>query len=294
MPLKRSYPGAAGVALGFIAIVTVGWWMLALYPAGTTPPGWLVRTRLACFGASPSGLPNAGGWVLLIGEPIGMVGALLVVWGRDVREDMRRWLSTMPGRAIIGLACGALLWGGAAAARVVWQARQTAGSASFDISQAPASVVTIPAVPPLALIDQGLRPFDLSELERTPVLVTFAFGHCETVCPAVVHQVMALREVAGRADVPLVVVTVDPWRDVPTRLSAIVREWGLASGDRVLSGEPAVVNAALDAWGVGRARDERTGDISHAVVVVLVDRAHRNATRVTGDVMQLSARLRTA
>jgi hypothetical protein len=39
-------------------------------------------TRAVCFGAARDELPNAGGWVLLVGQPLGMLGILLTAWGR--------------------------------------------------------------------------------------------------------------------------------------------------------------------------------------------------------------------
>jgi 3-deoxy-D-manno-octulosonate 8-phosphate phosphatase KdsC-like HAD superfamily phosphatase len=65
-------------------------------------------------------------------------------------------------------------------------------------------------------------------------------------------------------------------------LSNIAERWGLAPGDHLLSGDTAQVNAALDAWGVGRARDDATGDVEHAVVVILVERGGRRAIRLDG------------
>ena len=69
--MARAYRGVALAALGVIVLVTVAWWALALYPAGAATPEWVARTRLVCFGAMPGGLPSAGGWVLLVGEPWG-------------------------------------------------------------------------------------------------------------------------------------------------------------------------------------------------------------------------------
>ena len=34
----------------------------------------------------PTGLPDAGGWLLLIGQPIGMIGVLVAVWGAELRR----------------------------------------------------------------------------------------------------------------------------------------------------------------------------------------------------------------
>jgi hypothetical protein len=63
----------------FILAVTVFWWAFALWPVGDAPD-WLVRTRLVCFGVDGGGLPDRAGWVGLVGQPLGMLGALLVGW----------------------------------------------------------------------------------------------------------------------------------------------------------------------------------------------------------------------
>ena len=108
----RARPGLAVVALGVILAVTATWWALALYPAGAAAPQWLLRTRLACFGAGPDALPNAGGWVLLVGEPLGMLGILVVGWRAALVRDLRLLLPTQiwrwrgkvvscPGRASV-------------------------------------------------------------------------------------------------------------------------------------------------------------------------------------------------
>src|SRR6185503_234591 len=93
----REHRGLALSALGAVALVTAAWWVLALYPAATAPE-WMVRTRYVCFGAPPGGLPNAGGWILLAGQPIGMLVMLFAGWGNAVVRDVRWFGSRMPGR----------------------------------------------------------------------------------------------------------------------------------------------------------------------------------------------------
>ncbi|MFN8574154.1 MAG: SCO family protein [Gemmatimonadaceae bacterium] len=287
-----SRAGAATAALAAIVVITVGWWALALYPAGSTPPEWLLRTRLACFGSSPNGLPNAGGWVLLIGEPVGMAVVLLAVWGRELRSELRGLLSHRVGRLVLMNAALGVIWAAGAASRVIWQATQRRIVTDSFATATAHSMEVWPAVPSIDLIDQHGRPFELRAHAGQPLLITFAFGHCESVCPTVVHELLEVRDVANRRDVPLVIVTVDPWRDVPARLASIAAEWGLKANDYLVSGDTLQVNRTLDAWGVGRSRDAGTGEVSHAVLAVLVDSAQRSATRVTGDIMQLASQLR--
>lgn len=275
--------GTAAVALALILAISGGWWALALYPVGEAAPAWMLRTRAACFGSVGSGLPSAGGWVLLIGEPIGMIGTLVAVWGGALADDLR-WLARRAwGRVTLAGAGVALALGGLAGAHRVARALEAGAPGRFEVRgvDAPVPRLDLPAAP-LALTDQHGERFDLGAWRGQPVIVTFAFAHCADVCPTLVQQLRQARRAAGREQVPIVVVTLDPWRDVPARLPHIAREWALAEGDRLLGGSVAEVNGVLDAWGVGRVRDGKTGDISHAAVAFLVNSSGRVMARLDG------------
>jgi cytochrome oxidase Cu insertion factor (SCO1/SenC/PrrC family) len=272
----ESHGRFALLALGSILIVTVAWWLLALYPAVAAAPEWVNRTRLACFGAPPGGLPNAGGWILLAGQPLGMLAVLMVVWGEALRAGLRLFVTRSWGRAILAAAGCGLAWGVLSAAAVVRRAAaQDVGFATPALGEGP-----LTDVPGPALLDQRGRPFDLATLKGGPVLVAFAFAHCEAVCPTLVRALLHARNESRRTEIPLVVVTLDPWRDVPARLLSIAHVWGLAEGDYLLSGEVDRVNAVLDSWGVARNRDPKTGDVSHSPFAVLVDRDGLKGTRL--------------
>lgn len=278
---RAGRPGLALTALVAILVITAAWWALALWPAGAVEPEWLSRTRAACFGAAPGGLPDAGGWVLLIGEPVGMVGVLIAVWGRSLREEMQSmrahpaWRIVGSSLAVVGLV-----------AVVALGVRVTRGYALVRAPGAPVpGVMTRPEIdaPRTALTDQHGRPVTFAGFRGHEVLVTFAYGHCTTVCPTIVRDVLAARRAAGRTEVRFVVVTLDPWRDTPDRLPSLTSHWGLGSDDVVLSGAVADVEAVLDALGVGRSRNETTGDIAHGETVLLVDARGRIAWRLDGD-----------
>jgi len=137
------------------------------------------------------------------------------------------------------------------------------------------------------LVDQTGAPFGLESLRGRSALVTFAFGHCVTVCPAVVHQARQTRLQAG-TDLSIVVVTLDPWRDTPGRLDPLVGQFDLdPSRDFVVSGSVDDVNAALDGWVIPRERDELTGDITHPAIVYMVEPDGTVAFGSTGGVAQM-------
>jgi protein SCO1/2 len=283
----------AVAALGSLAAITAAWWALALWPVRGAAPEWLARARFVCFNAGPDGLPDASGWLLLVGEPIGMLAVLVAVWGRSLRAGLRSLASRPAGRlALAGLAALAAFGLGAAAVRVATAARSPS-LALVGEELPPAGYPRLDRdAPELGLVAHSGGRIDLSRLRGRPALVTFAFAHCESVCPLVVRQALEaqrrLRERAAAGGlaverVPRVaVVTLDPWRDTPARLPHLARQWGLGEDAFALSGSVDEVNAALDRWGVARTRDPRSGQLAHPPLVFVLDAAGRIAYASTG------------
>ena len=260
-------PGLALAALVAILVITAAWWALALWPA-TAEPEWLTRTRAACFGSERGGLPATSGWILLIGEPLGMLGMLLAIGGRALRRDIA-WLAESRSRRVAALTLATA----AAVATVVLGVRVAraweGGRATYapDLSKLRRVELEAPA---LRLVDQHGRAVSLAEWRGRPAVVTFAFGHCATVCPVVVNDLRAARRRANRSDVAIVIVTLDPWRDTPERLATLAQHWSLGANDRVLSGSVEEVEAVLDGLGIARRRNETTGDVDHATTVFVL------------------------
>lgn len=261
-------------ALALIGVITAGWWALALWPVANEP-GWLATTRAACFGTRDNGLPSAGGWVLLVGEPIGMLGVLMAVWGRSVREGLRRALGGWVGRSLVATA-GLLMVAGVAAATM--RVRNATVAEPFAANEFGSVAPVDRPAPALALIDQTGAEVRLTEFVGRPVLVTFAFAHCTTVCPAQVQGVLHARRQAARGESngpASLIVTVDPWRDTPSRLPAIAEGWKLQQDEHVLSGSIEAVQATLAAWRIRIQRDTLTGDVGHPATVYLIGRDGR-------------------
>jgi protein SCO1/2 len=263
--------------------ITAAWWALALYPIGAQAPDWVARTRAACFGNMGDALPSAGGWTLLVGEPVGMLGVLVVVWGEALRDDLRILMSRSWGRAVMLLIVGALAVGAVAVGARVRNAINASDDEVFAVRTFTGEVTRLNvAAPALQLTDQRGQLFSIEGLRGGNAIVTFAFAHCSDVCPTVVRQLRQARSATGRRDIPIVIVTLDPWRDTPSRLPTIAAQWELDSTDVMLSGNVEQVNRVLDVWAVGRARDTKTGDVSHAAVAYVVDRRGHLVARLDG------------
>jgi cytochrome oxidase Cu insertion factor (SCO1/SenC/PrrC family) len=284
----------AVTALGAVAAVTVAWWALALWPAPSSAPEWLERTRQVCFGTTQTGLPDSGGWLLLVGQPAGMLVAMFVIWGEALRGGLGAMTRSLHGRATLLAATSLLVLGMVGAGVRVAGARPV----PIVLDDAGPPPETYPRLdrdaPTVALLDQHGDLVTLGRWAGRPVLVTFAFGHCETICPVVVHNVLEAAAALPELDPAVVVITLDPWRDTPSRLPYIAEQWGLDDDDAILSGSVKDVEVVLDEWQVARERDGSTGDITHPALVYILDADGRVAFASTGDpqtVVALALRL---
>lgn len=278
---QASRPPWAAAALAAILAISAAWWALALWPLGADAPEWLARTREVCFGATRTGLPHAGGWILLVGTPIGMYAVLQVIFGDELRRDLAAFNKHAIGRATSVLVLLLTGWGFSATLGRVADARGGLVGEAFAVSAELPPRSAAPA-PPLRLVREDGALERLEDHHGGWVIVTFAFGHCEDICPVIVRHAQQARRDTGREDVPLLVVTLDPWRDTPDRLANIATAWELGPRDHVLGGTVDQVSAALDAWGIARVRDLTTGDIGHGSTLVLVDPDGRLAWRLEG------------
>ena len=284
-------PPTALAALAVLLATTASWWALALWPAGPDAPQWVLRTRDVCFGATGDALPSAGGWLLLVGQPIGMLALLLAVWGDELRVGIARAMARASGQVAVGLVMALLLAGVVSVAARVRDASQEPFSAgAVDLASQLTRVRD--AAPSLVLIDQAGQQITLASFRGRPVLVAFAYAHCQTVCPLIVSDVLAARARLERDPPAVLLVTLDPWRDTPSRLASIARQWGLDEGAHVLSGPPDDVERTLNAWRVPRTRNLKTGDILHPSIVYVVGADGRIAYVVTGNADAISAAVR--
>jgi protein SCO1/2 len=223
----------------------------------------------------------------LIGQPILMLGMLYVLWGEALVAGLRALARPRVGRFAMGgiatLIFAALV---AVGARV-----RRANAAGPAVAAAPATTLPPAALrrldqapPPLDLVDQRGARLTLARFRGRPVFLTFAYAHCETVCPLVVHDVLRARELAGDLAPVAIVVTLDPWRDTPSRLPAIAERWRLPADGFVVSGDTNDVTATLDRWSVARQRNLRTGEMAHATLVYLIARDGEVAYVVSANV----------
>ena len=263
----RTWPAVS--ALGAIVVVTAVWWALALWPVASDTPSWVMRTRAACFGTTLDGLPNAGGWLLLLGQPLGMLTVLLAVWPREVRAGLARMATRMSGQLLLGAGAALVVASVVLATVRILDARGEPFSVGARDLASALTPIDDPA-PAIDLVDQHGRAIATTDFDGRVVFVTFAYAHCETVCPTVVSDVVAAARQLEDRNPAVVVVTLDPWRDTPARLPGMADAWRLPADAHVLSGPVDRVERVLNAWRLARVRNTETGALSHPSIVYVV------------------------
>lgn len=247
----------------FWALTWMAWVGLALYPSAMSSPEWVQAAREICFGSLPEGLPSSSGWLMLL-APVPMLVVLIAMCGPELRTQWRR----------LGFAACALL---------LMLPVLTVGYAAKRVLEerlwSPAAVAALPSLsedyprlaipcPEFRLKDQNGLDFQVANLKGDVTVMTFAYAHCQTVCPRL------LETMRGFQGARKVVVTLDPWRDTCGSLAGLADLWRLGEAS-VLSGDPEQVAVLTSAFGVPVERDLKTGEITHPALVFVLDREAR-------------------
>jgi protein SCO1 len=133
--------------------------------------------------------------------------------------------------------------------------------------------------------DQGGRPFVLSSLRGSPVLLVLFYGTCDSVCPTVVRdakRVESLLPEDDRRRTRFVFITIDPATDSPKHLLAYARQNDLdLSRWALLNGSPEQVRVLANAIGF-KYRSTGSGQYSHTIRLNVLDREGNLVEKVDG------------
>jgi protein SCO1/2 len=125
------------------------------------------------------------------------------------------------------------------------------------------------------LTDQGGAAIGLDTFRGQPVLVGMFYADCPYVCPLTIHTLQrteAALDPVARAQLRVLLVSLDPARDTPEKLDAVARRhkldnarWKLARTDE------AGVRKLAAVLGV-RFKQLPDGEFNHSTVITLLDR----------------------
>lgn len=140
---------------------------------------------------------------------------------------------------------------------------------------------------PFQLVNQDGQAVDQTLLEGKWSLVFFGFTYCPDYCPTTLQMLEATKQALGdRADdVQIVFISVDPERDTPQALKDYLSSDGFPEGVIGLTGTPAQVRGAADAY---KAMYEKVGEddaymMNHSLTVYLMGPDGRYRTNISHD-----------
>ncbi len=118
-----------------------------------------------------------------------------------------------------------------------------------------------------------------------PTLITMFYASCPTACPMLVGEVQALEERLSpeeRADLRVVLVSLDPERDTPQVLAEAAERYGVDGArwtlNRTEDEHVRTLSALLDI----QYRDLPDGEMNHSSILTLLDRRGRIVARREG------------
>ncbi len=142
----------------------------------------------------------------------------------------------------------------------------------------PVAMTVLPSGTPLpafSLLDDGGEPIDESVFRGRWDLVFFGFTHCPDVCPLTLQVLAAARaklEESGVSPLPrIVLVSVDPERDTPQRISQYLASFG--DDTLGITGDLAGIRTLTSELGIffEKRGDGESYTVDHSAVVLVID-----------------------
>lgn len=235
-------------------------------------PDWLARAQAVCFGMTPSGLPDTSGWIVLILSPLLLLSALYVAYADDLFYNLQIVSRSPIGRTLLFALLCALVTESVWVSAQIRQGRNAQFVPSLALGALPVNYPkTVSHAPDFLLIDQHGSEISLAHFRGRPIILTFVYAHCQTVCPSLVHTVKGGRDLTVAQQSAALMITLDPLRDTPASLPTLAKKWELGAEEHVLSGDPKDVDAVIRSFNVPTSRDDTNGDITHPAIVFILD-----------------------
>lgn len=263
----------------FWLIATMGMWLMAFYRMPEATPEWLLRAQAVCFGSTESGLPDTYGWMVLVLSPLLFLFVFGTAYAHELLTEFVRGYHTVAGKIMI------LLMVLAVSSEAAWvMNRIRAGNVIENADFEPMGGVPLPEeyprtmepAFPFTLTDQFGGTGGIADCKGTPVILSFAFANCQTICPAILAQLKSAVEAMDHR-IPVLIVTLDPWRDRPSKLDTMAQMWELGPRSRLYSGEVDQVLHVLNQYRVPITRNEQNGEVTHPPLLYIIDAEGRIA-----------------
>ena len=143
----------------------------------------------------------------------------------------------------------------------------------------------------MSLVDQDGRPATLDQFRGHPVLVTMFYGSCPQACPLLITKMKLFEQSLSpeaRADLRVMLVSIDPQRDTPEALKQLARAHHVDETRwRFLRTSDDSVRELAAVLGIKYHR-LNDGAFWHSSVIVVLDREGRIAGKTEGLALELA------
>lgn len=241
--------------------------------------GFLEEFRIRCFQYEPkTGWMKWSSVAVMLAEPLPLAGIVFFVWRAQVRE---LWQTRR--RAMIPITATALLLVGLLGAGLagLGRAEPVQRELPFPADRLRSAL----PMPEFKLTNQDGQPVTLSDFKGRVTLVTAVYSTCTTTCPMMlkkIREVLDQLSPAERADLAVVAFSLSPEVDTRELRTMITKAYGFdAAQFHFVNGVPGEMNALLDRLNIGRMRDEKTGELIHSNLFIVLDREGRIAYRLS-------------
>ncbi len=241
--------------------------------------GFLEEFRIRCFQYEPkTGWMKWSSVAVMLGEPLPLVGIVFFIWRKQTRE---LWQTRR--RAVLPIALGALLLVGILGAGLAGLGRAEPVQQEFPFpADRLRSALPMPA---FQLTNQDGQPVTLADFKGRVTLVTAVFSTCTKTCPMMLKKIRDVLDQltpAERAELSVVAFSLSPETDTRELRTMITKAYAFDTAQfHFVNGLPAEMNTLLDKLNIGRMRDDKTGELIHSNLFVLLDREGRIAYRLS-------------
>ncbi|MCO5061530.1 MAG: SCO family protein [Kiritimatiellae bacterium] len=254
-------------------LATMGFWLFGFWQVPATTPDWFLRAQAVCFGTTETGMPDARGWIMLTLSPLLLLATVVVAYRREVFDALAFLYRAPLGKIIILLATFGVSSEAAWVTSRIRDGRALAAAIYLDETdgELPEGYPRLsdPAHA-FQLTDQFGQRSGPADFRGAPLILTFAFSHCKTICPAILSELKEASETLGQR-IPILVITLDPWRDREGQIAAMAKSWDFGPQSRMYTGSLEEIQRVLKEYRVPTIRDEQNGDITHPPMVYILD-----------------------
>jgi protein SCO1/2 len=159
-------------------------------------------------------------------------------------------------------------------------------------SEPPAAVGSAAPLPPdslyrleVALVDHRGNSVDLAVHRGHPTIVSMFYTSCPAACPLLIEDIRALEArlpEADRADLRVLLVSLDPAHDTPEAMARVIERRGV-DGERWVLARPRPEDVRPVAAVLGISyRPTADGEMDHSSILTLVDVDGRVVARLEG------------